>query len=49
VCDDWRLKFPDAVVENLNYGRSDHKPILLKFGEEQRQEVRGPSVLRFEA
>ncbi|KAM0927801.1 hypothetical protein ACQ4PT_002069 [Festuca glaucescens] len=49
ACDAWRLKFPDAVVENLNYGRSDHRPILLKFGEEQRQEVRGPSVLRFEA
>jgi hypothetical protein len=49
ACDEWRIKFPNAMVENLNYERSDHRPILLKFGEEQRQENRGPFVLRFEA
>jgi endonuclease/exonuclease/phosphatase family metal-dependent hydrolase len=35
ACDGWRSKFPDATVENLDYSRSDHQPVLLKFGEEQ--------------
>jgi hypothetical protein len=49
ACDVWRTKFPDATVENLEYGRSDHRPILLQFGEVQEQETQGPSMLRFEA
>jgi hypothetical protein len=37
------------VVQNLEYSRSDHRPILLTIGDEQTQEVRDHVVLRFEA
>jgi ribosome-binding protein aMBF1 (putative translation factor) len=49
ACDAWRSKFADATVENLDYSRSDHRPILLKFGDNPVREDRVPSVLRFEA
>ena len=45
----WQEKFDDALVHNLEYSRSDHRPILLSFGEAPAQERRGPAVLRFEA
>jgi hypothetical protein len=47
ACDWWRPKFSDAIVENLDYNRSDHRPILLSFGESTLKEERIPSVLRF--
>jgi hypothetical protein len=49
ACDAWRTKFTDATVENLDYSRSDHRPILLKFGDDPVRDDRVPSVLRFEA
>jgi hypothetical protein len=47
--DAWRTKFSDVTVENLDYSRSDHRPVLLKFGDNPIRDVRVPSVLRFEA
>jgi hypothetical protein len=49
ACDNWRSKFSNAVVQNLDYERSDHRPILLSFGLTTTNEVRSTSVLRFEA
>jgi hypothetical protein len=49
ACDEWRGKFPDATVENLNYSRSDHRPLLLSFGETPTSERQGRALLRFEA
>ena len=49
VSDAWREKFPEAVVQNLEYGRSDHRPILLTIGNESTHSVNGPNFLRFEA
>jgi exonuclease III len=47
--DAWRNKFPDALIQNLDYGRSDHRPILLSFGNEPIHQPHGRSFLRFEA
>jgi endonuclease/exonuclease/phosphatase family metal-dependent hydrolase len=49
ACDDWRGKFPDAKVENMNYSRSDHRPLLLSFGVATNLERQGRAFLRFEA
>ena len=47
--DAWSNRFGDAVLQNLDYEQSDHRPILMCLEAESQQEVRGPSVLRFEA
>jgi hypothetical protein len=49
ACDDWRGKFPNAKVENLNYSRSDHRPLLLSFGVAPILDRQGRALLRFEA
>jgi endonuclease/exonuclease/phosphatase family metal-dependent hydrolase len=33
INDLWREKFPAAVLENLPYSRSDHRPLLLSLEE----------------
>ena len=35
--DDWMSKFGDFVVQNLDYSRSDHRPVLVSFGEDSAQ------------
>lgn len=45
----WRDKFPDATLTNCDYSRSDHRPILLSFGESIEEQRSGPALLRFEA
>ncbi|XP_071680095.1 uncharacterized protein [Lolium perenne] len=45
----WNNKFPHAVLENLPYCKSDHRPILLSLEEQLAHEHLGPKVLRFEA
>jgi hypothetical protein len=49
ACDDWREKFPNARVENLDYSRSDHRSMFLSFGVSPILDIQGPSLLRFEA
>ena len=45
----WNEKFGDAVLQNLEYINSDHRPILMSLETENVLERIGPSVLRFEA
>ena len=47
--DAWKDRFKDAVLQNLDYGQSDHRPILMCVEAESQQVENGPSVLRFEA
>jgi hypothetical protein len=45
----WLNKFEGAVLQNLDYSRSDHRPIMISFGENPTEERCGPNFLRFEA
>ena len=45
----WKNRFVDGVLQNLDYGRSDHRPILMCIDEVAQQEFNGPSILRFQA
>jgi mannosylglycoprotein endo-beta-mannosidase len=45
----WSMKFGDAVLENMEYSHSDHRPILMEFNKDDMDERNGPTVLRFEA
>jgi hypothetical protein len=47
--DSWNIKFPNAVLENLPYCKSDHRPLLLCLEEQVAHDNNSPSVLRFEA
>jgi hypothetical protein len=49
INDLWREKSPLAVLENLPYSRSDHRPLLLSLKEAFAQDSTRSSVLRFEA
>ena len=40
------MKFGDAVLQNMEYSRSDHQPILMSFNNEERDERIGPTLLR---
>lgn len=45
----WNTKFENAVLTNLEYSKSDHRPILMNLHINNNQENHGPAVLRFEA
>jgi hypothetical protein len=45
----WNSKFADAVLQNMEYSDSDHRPIIMSFDVEMREERNGPAVLHFEA
>ena len=47
--DAWKNRFGEAILQNLDYGQSDHRPILMCVEAEVQPTVVGPSVLRFEA
>jgi hypothetical protein len=47
--DAWNLKFPNATLQNMEYCRSDHQPILMELDIDESQERIGPALLRFEA
>ena len=47
--DAWRTRFSDATLHHLEYGRSDHRPILMSMEAINQPAQSGPSVLRFEA
>lgn len=47
--DNWRRRFGDAILQHLDYGRSDHRPILMCLEAEVQQVNEGPGILRFEA
>jgi hypothetical protein len=49
INDQLRDKFPNAILENLPYSRSDHRPMLLSLEEASIQANLGPAILRFEA
>jgi hypothetical protein len=44
----WNIKFPNAVLENLPYSKSDHRPLLLSLEEQVAHDSTGLTVLRFE-
>ena len=46
---DWNNRFGDAVLQTLEYGQSDHHPILMCLDSEPQTSVGEPTVLRFEA
>jgi hypothetical protein len=46
---DWNIQFGDAVLQNLEYSISDHRPILMTFDCAGVTERTGPAMLRFEA
>jgi hypothetical protein len=43
------MKLGDAVLENMEYSHSDHRPILMEFDKEDIEEIIVPTVLSFEA
>ena len=45
----WKNRFVDGVLQNLDYGHSDHRPILMCTDKVAQQEFNVPYVLRFEA
>jgi hypothetical protein len=45
----WNSFFGDAVLQNMEYSRSDHRPILMTFENDETNIRIGPAVLRFEA
>lgn len=49
VNEGWNEMFPGAVLEHLDYYKSDHRPIIMNLHEEITQEAAGQAVLRFEA
>lgn len=45
----WNNKFQNDVLRNLEYNKSDHRPILMILEDEGREQNHGPAILRFEA
>lgn len=43
----WNILFPTAIVEHLEYHKSDHRP-LVSMDESTKQEAFGPKIMRFE-
>jgi hypothetical protein len=41
--------FGYAILHNVDYSRSDHRPIMMSFGDSPSKEVSGPFILRFQA
>ena len=45
----WNNLFTAAIVEHLEYHKSDHRPLLVSMDESAAQEAFGPKIMRFEA
>jgi hypothetical protein len=41
--------FGYAILHNVDYSRSDHRPIMMSFGDSPSNEVSDPFILRFQA
>ena len=44
----WSERFGDAVLQNLEYSNSDHRPVIMVLETKSNYASNGPSVLRFE-